>query len=66
MIGVAESTIRVWMREQGLPHCKVGSRVLIPLSLFEKWLLEHRADGPEELDAQVDQIVSDVLKGRTR
>jgi excisionase family DNA binding protein len=66
MIGVAESTVRLWMRERGLPHCKVGSRVLIPLSLFEKWLLEYRADAGKELQAQVDQIVSDVLKGRTR
>jgi excisionase family DNA binding protein len=66
MIGVAESTIRAWMREEGLPHCKVGSRVLIPLSLFEKWLLEHRVDGGEDLDGQVAQIVRDVLNQRPR
>jgi excisionase family DNA binding protein len=66
MIGVAESTVRAWMRDRGLPYCKVGCRVLIPLSLFEKWLLKHRADGAKELEAQVDQIVSAVLSGRTR
>ena len=49
MVGVAESTVRSWMRDQGLPYCKVGARVLIPLSLFEKWLFDHRADPLREI-----------------
>ena len=66
MTGVAESTVRCWMRDQGLPFCRVGGRILIPVRLFDDWLLEHRDDRGRELDAQVGQIVGDVLQGSKR
>ncbi len=61
-IGRAESTIRAWMRDQGLPYSRIGGCVLIHLARFENWLLEHQENPRMGTDAEVGRIVDDVLK----
>ncbi len=61
-VGRAESTIRAWMRDQGLPYSRVGGCVLIHLPQFEKWLLDHQESPRPSLDAEVDKVVEGVFR----
>ena len=61
-IGRAESTVRAWMRDQGLPYSRIGGCVLIHLAQFERWLFEHQEGPTMAIDLEVDQIVDGVFK----
>ncbi len=59
--GRAESTVRLWMRDHGLPYSRIGGCVMIHLGQFEQWLLTHQQGGAGDDGAEIDQIVEDVL-----
>ncbi len=61
-IGRAESTVRAWMRDRGLPYSRIGGCVLIHLIQFERWLLEHQESPQTLTDLDVDQIVDGIFK----
>ncbi len=63
-VGRAESTIRGWMRDRGLPYSRIGGCVLIHLAQFERWLFEHQESPTKLIDLEVDQIVDGVFKRR--
>ena len=42
--GFAESTLRRYASQRLVPVTKIFKRVYIEISVFEKWLAEHRID----------------------
>ena len=54
------STLRDHIKK-GLPCFKIGGKILIKLSEFDKWLEGYRVNQKQDLDA----IVDDVMDGLT-
>ena len=50
-VGTSESTVRGWMRDQGLPYSRVGGCGLRQVRRFEKWLPEHQ-ESPSETGSE--------------
>ena len=59
--GRAESTVRLWMRDHGLPYSRIGGCVMIHLGQFEQWFLSHQEGGAGGDEVEIDQIVDDSL-----
>jgi len=57
MTGVSERTLRKWAREEGMPVCRVGGRVLVLPSDFEAWLRTHQEPSPAEVDAALARVL---------
>jgi excisionase family DNA binding protein len=55
-VGVSERLIRSLLPE--IPHCHLGSRVVIPVSLLDEWL---RKQAQEEQNT-VGKAVNDILE----
>ena len=55
-LGIAERTLRQWMRDEGLPYRRVNGVVLIPRTDLERWL----SKGVED-DRKVDDLAAKIL-----
>lgn len=62
---VSERTLRFWMRraENPLPASKVGAKILVRRSVFDRWLESQKLDSIC-LDGIVNEIIADVTNGR--
>ena len=54
-VGVSERLIRSLLPE--IPHCNIGNRVVIPVSLLEEWLRQQAG----ERETVVGKAVNDIL-----
>ena len=54
------STLRDYMRKEGLPYFKPRGKVLVKRSEFDKWLERYRIDRSERLNAIVDDVLRKV------
>jgi excisionase family DNA binding protein len=59
-LGVSERTLRQMMRDEGLPYCRVGGAVLIPVRELEAWLAARLA---ESETGRVAGHVGKILEG---
>lgn len=50
------STLRDHIK-RGMPCFKIGGKILIKLSEFDKWLERYRLNAEQDLDAMVDGIM---------
>ena len=57
-LGIAERTLRKWMRDEGLPFLRVDSVVLIPRGDLLRWV-EVRVNS----EAKTDSVVDEILEG---
>jgi excisionase family DNA binding protein len=55
-LGIAERTLRKWMKDEGLPFLRVDSVVLIPRDDLLRWV-EVRVNCEEKTDSLVDEIL---------
>ena len=55
-IGVSQRHLRSMLPE--IPHCYIGSRVVIPLGPFEEWLRKRA----EAQSARADAVVEEILR----
>jgi len=62
---VSERTLRAWIHApvDPLPAARVGTKLLVRRSEFDRWLERHRAE-PLDLDGIVKEIVEAVAHGR--
>ena len=59
-VGVSPTTLRMWMREEGLPYYRIKGRVLILVEELKSWIRTHK-DAPENtLRERVDSIIRQV------
>lgn len=58
-LGVSERTLRIWMRDEGLPFARVGGVVLIPRGELEHWIANRVALG-ERIDCLVDEMLAEL------
>ena len=58
-IGVSERHFRSVMSE--VPHCRVGTRVVIPIDSFRDWLRTRAQIEGNHVDATVDEILSEIV-----
>ena len=57
-LGIAERTLRNWMKHAGLPFLRVDSVVLIPRDDLLRWV-EARVNS----EAKTDSVVDEILEG---
>ena len=60
-LGVAERTLRDWMRNEGLPFVRVGGAVLVPTAQLRAWLAQ-RLEHTEHLNEVVDEVMREISK----
>lgn len=60
---LAVPTLRDHIRRGGLPHYKVGGKILVAKEEFDSWLKGFRVEREQELNRVVDGILED-LKGK--
>ena len=58
-LGVAERTVRRWMRDNALPYRRLDGVVLIPRRALEQWL-EEQIQEESKTDALAAQILDDL------
>ena len=58
---LAISTLREHIRK-GLPAFKVGGKILIRLSEFDRWMERHRVNRDQDLTSIIDSVI-DELRG---
>jgi len=61
-VSVSERTIREWVHRAAdpLPAVRVGTKILLRRSEFDRWLESHRLD-PIDLGGIVEEMVSDLV-----
>jgi len=66
--GLSVRTLRSYLTDpfHPLPCYRVGGKVLVRRSEFDRWITRYRQEGREQLDALVEEIVSEVKQGRRR
>jgi len=62
---VSERTMRQWIHRSAnpLPAVRVGTKILIRRSEFDRWLEKHRLE-PGNVGCMVDEMVSDLVATR--
>jgi excisionase family DNA binding protein len=59
---LGKSTLRGYIQSHGLPHYKIGGKLLFRKSEVDQWLEQYRVGPrPEDLEKNVDLIVADVM-----
>jgi len=53
-------TCRDYIRSKGLPCFKVGGKILVKRSEFDKWIERYRHTKTQDLDTLVDGIMADM------
>lgn len=48
-----------------LPHFRVGGRILVRQSEFDRWVTQQRADPTERLNQIVNKVMTDLRSRRT-
>jgi len=56
------STIRDYVKRAGLPAYKLGGKILIRKSEFDKWMRDYRLHKDNDINDLVDSVMKD-LKG---
>ena len=54
------STLRDYIKRDGMPSFKVGGKVLVKMSEFNEWMEGYRQNRARDLDALVDDIMADT------
>jgi excisionase family DNA binding protein len=62
VLGVSERTVRQILPE--LPTVRVGSIVLVPKEMLEKWLQEQAETQEGRIDTAVDEVLKDFDDNR--
>ena len=57
-LGVGETTLRAWMREEGLPYYRIRGKILIRVDELLEWIGKHREFSGPETAERVDKIIS--------
>ena len=57
-LGVSERLLRDVLPE--IPHCHVGSRVVIPVSLLEEWLRQQAGKDQTVVGKVVEEILEEI------
>jgi excisionase family DNA binding protein len=58
-LGVAEKTVRNWMKDEDLPFLRLNGVVLIPLGDLQEWL-SGRVTSERRADRIVEEILEDI------
>ena len=58
-LGVSERTLRLWMKDEGLPFARVGGAILIPRKDLENWVTL-RVETGERVRDIVGEILDDL------
>jgi excisionase family DNA binding protein len=61
-MGVSERLIRSILSD--LPHCHVGNRVVIPVSLLDEWLRKQAQEEQSVVGKAVEEILEEIRIGR--
>jgi hypothetical protein len=58
---IGKSTLRVYIRSQGLPAFKIKGKTIVKKSEFDRWMEEYRIKDPPDIDfsERIDQIVKE-------
>jgi hypothetical protein len=57
-VGVSERLMRTVLPD--IPHCHVGNRVVIPVSLLEEWLRQQSGKRETVVGKAVDEILEEI------
>ncbi len=61
-VGVSERLMRSILSE--IPHCHVGNRVVIPVSLLDEWLRQQAGKEQTVVGKAVDEILEEIQNSR--
>ncbi len=61
-VGVSERLMRTLLPD--IPHCHVGNRVVIPVSLLDEWLRQEAQKEQTVVGKAVDDILEEIQIGR--
>lgn len=66
--GLSVRTLRGYLADpfHPLPHYRVGGKVLVRRSEFDRWIFRYRREGREQLEAVVEEIVQEVRHRRSK
>jgi hypothetical protein len=57
-VGVSERLMRTVLPD--IPHCNVGNRVVIPVSLLEEWLRQEAGKEQSAVGKAVNEILEEI------
>jgi len=57
-VGVSERHMRTLMPE--IPHCRIGNRVVIPVSLLAEWLRKQAQEDEDVVGKAVNEILEEI------
>ena len=57
-LGVSERLMRSVLPD--IPHCHVGNRIVIPISLLDEWLRKQAQEEPTVVGKAVDEILEEI------
>ncbi len=61
-VGVSERLMRTLLPE--IPHCHVGNRIVIPVSMLDEWLRKQAQEEQTVVGKAVDEILEEIQIGR--
>ena len=61
-LGVSERLMRTLLAD--IPHCHVGNRVVIPVSLLDEWLRKQAGKEQSVVGKAVDEILEEIQNSR--
>ncbi len=58
--GLSVSSLRSYIRQDGLPHFRLKGKVLVRRSEFDRWMERFRCESGEDLNRIVDEVLKAV------
>ena len=62
-VGVSERLMRTLLPD--IPHCHVGNRVVIPVSLLDEWLRKQAGKEQSVVGKAVDEILEEIKSSKS-
>ena len=61
-LGVSERLMRTLLPD--IPHCRLGNRVVIPVSMLDEWLRKQAGKEQTVVGKAVDEILGEIQNSR--